>query len=151
MNRQLRRAGLIIVLGLILGLGYWQQQGWAAGQTSSGLKQTSSRLKQLFSPTAASKAFSRALRHAAAPVAAAPMAAITVTSLGDDAANAANCPGANCRLRDAIAAAAAGDTIDFAVTGQITLTHSHLSINKNGSLGIAGRTATSCDLKSRRA
>ena len=56
---------------------------------------------------------------------------ITVTSLGDGAATAANCPGVNCRLRDAIAKAVAGDTIDFAVTGTITLTSGHLVINKN--------------------
>src|SRR5262245_21363041 len=43
---------------------------------------------------------------------------ITVTNAGDGAANASNCPGtgASCRLRDAIAAAAAGDTINFSNT-----------------------------------
>src|SRR6266550_2142551 len=56
---------------------------------------------------------------------------ITVTSLGDGAANAANCPGVNCRLRDAIAKAASGDTITFSVTGTITLTSGELVINKN--------------------
>ena len=62
----------------------------------------------------------------------APLATITVTSSGDGAANAANCPGANCRLRDAIAAAAAaGDTVSFNVTGTITLTVGELGINKN--------------------
>src|SRR5947207_12806887 len=129
MNRQLRMAGLIFVLGLILGLGYWQQ-GWAAGQTSSGLKQAGHKLKQLFSPAAASKAFSPAHRLAAAPVPATPMATITVTSTGDGAANAANCPGASCRLRDAIAATAAGDTIDVSVTGTITLNSGELVIAK---------------------
>src|SRR5438132_2197551 len=118
MNRQLRVAGLVLVLGLFLGLGYWQQQGWAAGQTGNGLKQAGNKLKQLFSPAAARKAFSPAPRLAAAPVPATPLATITVTSLGDGAANAANCPHAtNCRLRDAIAKAVAGDTIDFSVTG----------------------------------
>ena len=39
-------------------------------------------------------------------------------------------------LRDAIAAAAAGDTINFAVTGAITLTSGELLINKN--LTVAG-------------
>jgi hypothetical protein len=38
---------------------------------------------------------------------------ITVQSTGDGPANAANCPGASCRLRDAIAAANDGDTINF--------------------------------------
>src|SRR5689334_11966455 len=42
-------------------------------------------------------------------------------------------------LRDAIAAAAAGDTINFAVTGAITLTSGELLINKN--LIIAGPVA----------
>lgn len=37
-----------------------------------------------------------------------------IVSFTSGAANAANCPGANCRLRDAIAAAASGDTIEFA-------------------------------------
>ena len=43
---------------------------------------------------------------------------ITVTNAGDGAANASNCPGtgASCRLRDAMAAAAAGDTINFSNT-----------------------------------
>ena len=65
-----------------------------------------------------------------APLSAA-MATITVQDLADGAANAANCPGAGCRLRDAIAAATAGDTIDFAVTGTIILTSGELVINKN--------------------
>src|SRR5262249_46792009 len=57
---------------------------------------------------------------------------IAVQSLGDGVANAANCPGAGCRLRDAIAkAAASGDTINFSVTGVITLTNGELSIGKN--------------------
>lgn len=60
----------------------------------------------------------------------------TVTSLGDGAANAANCNGPDCRLRDAIAAALVGDTIDFAVTGTINLTAGQLSISK--SLAING-------------
>ncbi|MFL6334170.1 MAG: Ig-like domain repeat protein [Pyrinomonadaceae bacterium] len=44
-----------------------------------------------------------------------PPETFTVTSTGDGAANAANCPGtgASCRLRDALAAAATGDTITF--------------------------------------
>ena len=57
-----------------------------------------------------------------------------VTSSADGTANAANCPGAGCRLRDAIAAAASGDTITFAaaLSGQtITLNSGTLSIDKN--------------------
>ena len=76
---------------------------------------------------------------------------ITVTSLADGQPNAANCPGPNCRLRDAIAKAAAGDTIDFAVTG--TITHSYFDsfrINNNltingpgpGNLTISGSSLT---------
>jgi hypothetical protein len=58
-------------------------------------------------------------------------ATITVQSSGDGAANAANCPGAGCRLRDALAAANDGDTINFdaAVTGTITLTSGQLLVN----------------------
>ena len=51
---------------------------------------------------------------------------ITVQSTDDGAANAANCPGTGCRLRDALAAAVAGDTINFSVTGAITLTSGQL-------------------------
>jgi hypothetical protein len=129
MNRQLRIAGLVLILGLLLGLGYWQPPGWAARLAGNG---AGHKLKQLFSPAAARKASGLASGRAAAPVSAAPLATITVTSLGDGAANAANCPGANCRLRDAIAkAAATGDTIDFAVTGTITLNSNVLTITKN--------------------
>jgi hypothetical protein len=45
----------------------------------------------------------------------------TVESTEDGAANASNCPGVNCRLRDAIAASVSGDTVNFSVTGTITL------------------------------
>ncbi len=60
-------------------------------------------------------------------------ATITVQDTGDGAANAANCPGAGCRLRDALAAASSGDTIDFSVTtsATITLTSNRLLIVKN--------------------
>ncbi len=138
MNRQLRMAGLLFILGLFLGFGVWQQQGWAAGQ--EGMKQATTKLKQLFSPAAASEVFRSVPNPAAALVPAAPMATITVTSLGDGAANAANCPGASCRLRDAIEDAASGDTINFSVTGTITLTNGHLIISKN--LTISGPGAT---------
>src|SRR6185503_14777140 len=111
MNRQLRVAVLVLGLGLLLGLGYWQRPNQAAGLNEG-------ELKQVFSRAGASGRFRPAPHLATAPKMA---STITVTSLGDGAANAANCPGASCRLRDAIAAAAAGDTIDFSVTGQINL------------------------------
>ncbi|MFN7929188.1 MAG: choice-of-anchor Q domain-containing protein [Blastocatellia bacterium] len=74
---------------------------------------------------------------------------ISVTSTGDGTATAANCPGASCRLRDAIAAAAAGDSINFAVSGTITL-QSRLFLDKNltiqgpgaNALTISGNDAT---------
>src|SRR5262249_22862115 len=42
---------------------------------------------------------------------------LVVTSSADGAATPANCPGAACRLRDALAAANANDTITFNFTG----------------------------------
>jgi hypothetical protein len=59
---------------------------------------------------------------------------IAVTSLADGAANAANCPATantTCRLRDAIAKAAAGDSINFTVNGTIILNSGELVISKN--------------------
>ena len=70
---------------------------------SGAAGQAGNKLKQLFYPTGARRTFSSV--PVAAP--AAPMATITVRSLADGTANAANCPGANCRLRDAIAKALA--------------------------------------------
>jgi len=61
---------------------------------------------------------------------------ITVQSLNDGAANAGNCPGMGCRLRDAIAAANPGDTIEFGLDGPIVLTAGPLVIDKN--LSISG-------------
>ncbi len=56
-------------------------------------------------------------------------ATLTVTS-GADAGG--TCPGASCTLRQAIATAAAGDTINFAAdVATITLTSAELLINKN--------------------
>ena len=139
MKRQLRITGLIFVLGFAFGIGLWNQHAWAAGQ--AGMRHASDKLKHLFSPAAASEAFRSAPNSVAAPIPAAPMATITVTSLGDGAANAANCPHAtNCRLRDAIADAASGDTINFSVTGTITLTSGHLSISKNLTINGPGAT-----------
>jgi len=54
----------------------------------------------------------------------------TVQSTGDGPVNPLNCPGSLCRLRDALSAAGAGDSINFAVTGTITLTD-ELLIAKN--------------------
>ncbi|MFL6530006.1 MAG: choice-of-anchor Q domain-containing protein [Chthoniobacterales bacterium] len=62
-------------------------------------------------------------------------------STADGAANAANCPGPGCRLRDALAAANSGDTINFSVTGTITLNSGELSIARN--LTITGPGAPS--------
>jgi len=59
----------------------------------------------------------------------------TVESTEDGAPNASNCPGVNCRLRDAIMASVSGDTVDFSVTGTITLEGS-LVIDNN--LSISG-------------
>ncbi len=120
MNRQRCITGLIVILGLILGFGIWQQRSQAAGPNRQGVQQVASSAvgEGLVSP---------ALR----PAIAEPMATITVQSLFDGAANAANCPGVNCRLRDAIAAAVAGDTIDFSVTGVIALHFGELVIDKN--------------------
>lgn len=74
---------------------------------------------------------------------AAPNATITVQSAADDGTvNAANCPGASCRLRDAIAMAASGDTINFGGDYTITLTVGALTIDKNLTIDGAGHTIT---------
>ncbi len=52
-----------------------------------------------------------------------------VESASDGTATPANCPGSGCRLRDALAAAGSGDTIQFAVTGTITLTQGIILIS----------------------
>jgi hypothetical protein len=75
----------------------------------------------------------------------APTATITVQSLADGPANAANCPGAGCRLRDAIAAAALGDTIDFSVTGVITLNSGQLEVDKDLTIDGPGVLALAVD------
>jgi hypothetical protein len=55
-------------------------------------------------------------------------ATITVKSNGDAGGS---CPGATCTLRQAVSTAAAGDTVDFNVTGTITLSNFVLVIDKN--------------------
>ncbi|MFN8540265.1 MAG: hypothetical protein U0232_22660 [Thermomicrobiales bacterium] len=57
-------------------------------------------------------------------------ATITVRSINDSGGT---CPGATCTLRQAIATAVAGDTIDFNLPNPstITLTTGELGINKN--------------------
>ena len=57
----------------------------------------------------------------------------TVQDTGDGAANAANCPGSGCRLRDALAKVVDNDTITFSVTtpATITLNSGQLEISKS--------------------
>src|SRR4051794_8987418 len=52
---------------------------------------------------------------------------VTVTTTADSGCT---CPGPNCTLRQAIATAGAGDTIEFAVTGEIKLTNGELGISR---------------------
>ena len=107
----MRKLSLWVILGLLSCGLCWS--GWSAAQAVI-------RTPKATAPKRAAPAAPTAL-----------MATVTVQSLGDGAANAANCPGVNCRLRDAIAAATAGDTVDFSVSGTITLTSGELGISKN--------------------
>src|SRR5262245_14908564 len=66
---------------------------------------------------------------------------ITVQNINDGPGVPGNCPGASCRLRDAIAAAFDGDTINFSVSGAITLNNGELAIGKN--IAISGPGALS--------
>ncbi len=68
---------------------------------------------------------------------------INVQSSADGVANAANCPGAGCRLRDALAQAVDGDVIQFSVTGAITLTHGELQVQS--SISIVGNPSSAVD------
>jgi len=75
---------------------------------------------------------------------------ITVQDTGDGAANAANCPGSGCRLRDALAKASGDatiDTIDFSVTtpATITLTSSQLEVNANVTISGPGANLLTVD------
>ena len=56
-------------------------------------------------------------------------ATITVDTLSDE--NDGSCSNGDCSLRDAIEVAAGGDTIDFSVTGTISLSLGYLAIDKN--------------------
>lgn len=67
-------AGLVFVLGLMLGFGIWQQHTQAAGQTRQWLQ-------RYVSSGTVNKLASSSLH----PASAAPMATITVQSLGDGA------------------------------------------------------------------
>ena len=62
----------------------------------------------------------------------------TVQNIGDGAANAANCPGAGCRLRDALAAVSDGDTINFSVTTPATITLTSGQLEVGSSVTISG-------------
>ena len=74
-------------------------------------------------------------------------ATITVTSTADAGGS---CPGASCTLRQAIATAASGDTINFSLPANsaITLTSAELLINKN--LTISGPGANLLSVQRRR-
>jgi hypothetical protein len=62
-----------------------------------------------------------------------------VRNYGDGAADATRCLGVNCRLRDAIAAAASGDTITFNSAGHtIQLTQGELNLNKDVTIFFVG-------------
>src|SRR5438105_952474 len=57
---------------------------------------------------------------------------LVVMKYTDGVANPANCPGANCRLRDAIAAANPNDSITFSSAGNtIALSQGELNLSKN--------------------
>jgi hypothetical protein len=79
-----------------------------------------------------------------APAAQAKPAATTwvVQSTADGSAIPGNCPGVNCTLRDAIAAAGSGDTIAFSLTLPvvITLTNGSLAIGTNITIDGPGDT-----------
>lgn len=65
-----------------------------------------------------------------------------VTSTADGVATPANCPGASCRLRDAIVAASSGDTIDFQLTLPATITLAQGQLSFSTDLTILGSTTS---------
>jgi hypothetical protein len=70
----------------------------------------------------------------------------TVQDSGDGAADANRCPGSTCRLRDALAkAAASGDTINFSVTGAITLNSGQLLVDKSVTITGPGAASLAVD------
>src|SRR5436305_535561 len=71
---------------------------------------------------------------------------ITVQDSGDGTADADRCAGATCRLRDALAKAAASrDPIDFSVTGAITLTSGELLVDKSVTITGPGAASLAVD------
>src|SRR5215472_6814392 len=70
----------------------------------------------------------------------------TVQNPGDGDANAANCPGAGCRLRDALAAVSDGDTINFSVTGTITVNSGHLNVQNSITISGPGAEVLAVDI-----
>lgn len=70
---------------------------------------------------------------------------ITVQDIGDGAGNAANCPGAGCRLRDALAKVVDSDTINFSVTGAITLNSGELLVDKSVTISGPGANNLAVD------
>jgi predicted outer membrane repeat protein len=74
-----------------------------------------------------------------APVPLAHAATITVRAYSDGVATPGNCPGANCRLRDAIDASNPGDKITFSSGGHtIALTEGHLTVDKDLTIFFVG-------------
>ena len=73
-------------------------------------------------------------------------ATLTVIQTTDGVANPANCPGTLCRLRDAIAKASSGDTINFGFSGvTISLTQGELLVDKDLTITVAGTCDVSID------
>ena len=121
MNKQLRLAGFIFILSLILGFGYWQQQGQAAGQMKAQV----------------ARWFGRATRKALPTQAAAlPRPALAQVADGPVCGNYSNRTTANGLGSDTVLGIyAVGDTIYAATFGG-------LSISTNGGGSFTTRTTT---------
>jgi hypothetical protein len=118
MKRQARIAGLVMIIGLLLAPAIWWQSH-AAGNARGGLNPHSSSTGAGGRSTSAlpsRPAKASRLNPATSP------STITVTNTEDSGAGS---------LRQAIADAADGDTINFSVTGTITLTSGLLGIGTN--------------------